>query len=654
MEKYRLRGQITVLASLVLGILTVLAVVCVKSVVSNMALLQANEAVYLGVESVFSEYVRPLFDRYAVFGFECKEKEEFKQKLEEYMSYNLDYEKGLPVLRSVFFKIQTDATEVTVLKKVSDEEGRIFARQIKEYMLYAAPVQLVESWMPIVTNTNDNQAAQKAYEDYLGVVRYAAQIDEQIMNIIECIDVIRANTIAGQLKRLDTELVLIQAAYYSPESMGMIKDKGFAAILKQIIKDASDLEKRLGQIPQYICEIEQCCEELKKRAQTALEHLDQNRGRLSDILYSAYKEQYEEFVQYQDKIQVIDIERIQEGVESNLDVLHEFSGIEAMKKVKLTISNLQSVSGQIHAWQDVIMKMDYDNLTHSYEGTGYQLSGSENILENIITLIDEGLMGLVVPRDRAVSEKFLSYTGLASESVVLESYADAYNIFSDEDIAGDILFNEYVLDTFCCFTDKAEDGTRSLEYEAEYILNGSRKDKENIQGVISQLVLTRSGFNLACLICDSKRKSEAYGLSSTVLGFTGSYGVITLGQCLVMYSWAYAESVNDVKILLNGGQVAVDKIPANWVMELSDVLTLNFKGGTGQANGLDYKGYLRILLYLCGREKKYYRTMDMVEVGMEDLGYANIRLSQLYSQAVGKVKLNIFGMQYCQEFQYGY
>lgn len=654
MGKYRLCGQITVLASLILGVTAVLAVVCVRSVVFNMSLLRVNESVNLGVESVFSEYLRPLFERYQIFGFQCDGENDFTSKLSEYMSYNLDCEKGLPLWKTTFFKLKEKEIQIDELKKLTDEEGKIFANQVTDYMRYAAPVEVIEKWTKVLENVGDTKAAEEAFEEYMEVVEYAAQIDEQVMEIVQKIDRVRENRILENMKRLDTELVLINMAYYSPQSMGVIKSDGYYRILDEILRENKNLQQILNSFPGDFQKIEELCEKLKEKSGQALKSLQQRKKRLAKELYEAYEESYAEFENYQNRILAVDKEGILAAAQGNLPVLAEAYGIESLLKIPPDIGNLQAISNEIHIWEKVIEEFDYGGFVHQYEGQVYEKGNAMGTVSRIKQLLTDGVLSFVLPRGSVISGKRISYTNLASKTEGIKMGSDYMGAVSDIHILEDILFNEYVMGHFDSYTDTVTQPTASVQYEVEYVICGKTKDRENLEDVINHLVLVRSGFNLAHILADVEKKAETKAYGVMLLGFTGSPAIIRLGQCLLMSAWAYGEAINDVGILMKGGKISLTKTNANWNTTFNEVITLNFKMEPKQQGELSYEDYLRILLFLSNRKKKYYRTMDMVEVGMEDAGYKNVRLSEMYCVCKGSVLFRINEMNYEQKFEYGY
>ena len=84
----------------------------------------------------------------------------------------------------------------------------------------------------------------------------------------------------------------------------------------------------------------------------------------------------------------------------------------------------------------------------------------------------------------------------------------------------------------------------------------------------------------------------------------------------MLLAWAFAESVLDVRLLLNGKRVAFQKDAATWKLSLSGALELEDLSGLDEAedaDGLLYRDYLGILLTLTGREKRILRSLDAIE-----------------------------------------
>lgn len=71
-----------------------------------------------------------------------------------------------------------------------------------------------------------------------------------------------------------------------------------------------------------------------------------------------------------------------------------------------------------------------------------------------------------------------------------------------------------------------------------------------------------------------------------------------------MTVWALGEALADVRCLLEGGKVPLVKSSSQWKLDLQGLLDLGAKGrlpdgigkGEKEEDGLDHKGYLRLML----------------------------------------------------------
>ena len=196
-----------------------------------------------------------------------------------------------------------------------------------------------------------------------------------------------------------------------------------------------------------------------------------------------------------------------------------------------------------------------------------------------------------------------------------------------------VIVNFYLEDVFNDFLDmqdgrkKTADHNTALDYEMEYILNGMPSDRENLENTFTSIAIIRMLSNLVYLY--------TYGYEDTALEQAAislaAYSLPVVGQViklLLMLCWSAAESVVDVSALVDGGKVPLIKDAASWNLSLDDLGRLATEGGTagryarGSSHGLDYKGYLRLLLMLTPTQKKLVRGLQLME--------KNIRLCSGY------------------------
>lgn len=223
---------------------------------------------------------------------------------------------------------------------------------------------------------------------------------------------------------------------------------------------------------------------------------------------------------------------------------------------------------------------------------------------------------LVLGTSADVSEKELDGTSLVSSrgaqsGVGIIDVPEGLDTFETG-----IIYNEYILTHFGNYTDPEREG--SVEYQAEYILQGKPSDRENIEDMITKLLLAREASNLVFLYSSPTKSAElgaAAEAISILLYIPFAEPVI---KALLASGWAFCESVVDVRALLRGKRIPFIKSDDNWQVQLASIPDLLTEGGidnlTGNdGNGMNYTDYLRILLAVSDRQTHISRSLDLVE-----------------------------------------
>ncbi|MDO5402774.1 MAG: DUF5702 domain-containing protein, partial [Eubacteriales bacterium] len=286
--------------------------------------------------------------------------------------------------------------------------------------------------------------------------------------------------------------------------------------------------------------------------------------------------------------------------------------------------------------------IDNSNLRFDYSGIDFsKKSEGLSAVKRIYSTLTDGLLKLVL-EDKAVSEKELTVNDLASQ--FSGEYSKEGGVISEAlDTA---LYDEYILRRFKTYTDMLEDdgsynekaaGTDLLEYSVEYILCGEDSDTKNLKETMLRLSLIREGMNLAYLITDSEKKTQAFTLAASLLGFTGSMAVIKGGQYLILTVWAYGETIMDLRQLYSGGAVEFVKNKGNWQLTLENLLAMDFKTQQKKkSSGPDYRDYLRMLLFIENRVEKNYQVMGAMELRIIGQGNTDFRMRDYIFSASGQ------------------
>lgn len=194
-------------------------------------------------------------------------------------------------------------------------------------------------------------------------------------------------------------------------------------------------------------------------------------------------------------------------------------------------------------------------------------------------------------------------------------------------VSDELIFNEYLIRKCGKYTNPKKTG--ALQYQLEYILIGRDNDVENLKAVVNKLLLLRETANVVYLFSDSGKMAEAEALALAVTSAIALPELTELVKISLIFAWAYAESVYDVKMLLQGGKIPLMKDNESWHYSISGML--DFASDTvvdvENSRGISYEEYLRVFLAIENVEIKTNRAMDIIEMDVRKCpGNAYFRL----------------------------
>lgn len=252
------------------------------------------------------------------------------------------------------------------------------------------------------------------------------------------------------------------------------------------------------------------------------------------------------------------------------------------------------------------------------------LQGAVPIPEDFVNPIEEvkaakgkGILTLAVPQGKEISAAVQAKASMVSGRTLEKGMGvPAYDSSCDTWTA-DLMFNEYLMRHFGCFTEMKSDP--GLQYQLEYILQGKESDLENLKGVVNRLLLIREASNLLYLYQDEGKRAQAQMTALILASLFGAPQGAKALEPVLLVCWAFGESVLDLRELLDGGKVPLMKSDSSWQLSVTD-LPKFLQGADAlrkeQEDGLEYKDYLRILLLMKDSEDKTVRCMDMMEMAI--------------------------------------
>ncbi len=190
-----------------------------------------------------------------------------------------------------------------------------------------------------------------------------------------------------------------------------------------------------------------------------------------------------------------------------------------------------------------------------------------------------------------------------------------------------ILFHEYILDKCSRYTDVLDKSL--LKYQTEYIIGGKDNDEENLKSIVYRLLLIREAANAIYLLSDSAKMAEIETVSSILSLVCMVPEIEPLVRYSILFAWAYVESVQDVRNLLDKKRVPLMKNESTWNTKLFHMTEYQkyLADGDSEGEGMSYEDYLRVFLCMTDETKVTMRLADVMEMDIRrTAGNENFRL----------------------------
>jgi len=295
----------------------------------------------------------------------------------------------------------------------------------------------------------------------------------------------------------------------------------------------------------------------------------------------------------------------------------------------------------------------YENVVKNYEdeddvieSEAYQWDGAWN---NFIS-------SMAIPSNRVMSARQINLASVPSHR---ELSVGAGKAKGNE---GQILQKQWFISYLCEYLKNAQEMLSTerpggyLDYQLEYVICGKASDQENLNQVILDLLLIREGTNYAFLLTHPNLSKKAGTLAKLLVGLTGNAALIEGVKHLIMLSWAYGESLVEVRQLLEGYELSMVKAESDWQVPLHGLLLLILNPGkydnqVGDQKGFSYESFLRILLTAKSKETLAMRSLDIIEGELQQIdGCEKIHLDH----CVEKLTMEVWFQDIYLERTYGY
>lgn len=236
----------------------------------------------------------------------------------------------------------------------------------------------------------------------------------------------------------------------------------------------------------------------------------------------------------------------------------------------------------------------------------------ENPAAELLEIRRRGILRWVVKNEETISAK-----GILPEQYVSYRYGtgdiNTGNMASKETLSlyERLIFQEYVLQYGGCYTNVKENA--GLDYQIEYLLFGTGSDTENLRKTAAAICGMREVANMIYLMGASEKREMVKGAAALLAAALLVPEAEAVFEAILLIAWSFWESMQDTKIIMEGGRVPLLKDEDTWNCSLDNVFDLH-AGSEEEARGLTYRDYLRIFLYFAELERITYRFMDLMEM----------------------------------------
>lgn len=668
-----LDGGITIFLSIIMLFIFALIGTLIESARVSVANTKIIQTAQISLNSVFSEYAKEVFNDYGILLL-WKDENEIISEVNKYLSKNINYKNDYVQRKNDLLGIKINKIELSDVKYSINNNGEDMANQIYEYMKYRIAGDAVDLLLNKCNLLSQGKKVEEFFDKVNNCTKKFSEIEESVADIKKKVDNIKEMTKQPKeyIEELKEKLNMIRQI---DKEVKIKKEQGKIDKIEieqesvkknQLFEEFKDIymtyTNNKDLLNYYLTEINnksniyfQSVNESAELINNLYYDLDEKRESIDNEIYEILKNEVQE-LENQVSNQKIDAYKVRENYSYTIDYYNKMQLVsEKMTQIKndmdgilynnLMLSQLDSnidyvgcFLSELEAAELSYQNVDIKDLNIHYYVQETKKSES-NLLDYVEKIMNNDWLSIITDN---ISEKKIDSTMLPDISANSAIWSELS--FSEQSIRK-ALMGQYILDFFYCYTDqneiKKED--RLLDYEIEYILGGFQNDKENLSYVVKRIISIREGFNLIYLFKNADCREKAYLLAAALVGFTGMPLVIRLTQLLVMGAWAYAESLMDVKDLLNGYSVNLFKSEKDWHLSLDEIWTISDKDGKNKSSsgGFTYKDYLRFLLFIESTGKQTFGIMEMIQLNISNRYNDSFKIRQCVLGVTVKIECRV-------------
>ena len=587
-------ASITVFLSLSFVLIAALILTITESARTIAQKYYMQTALNSAMESLFSEFHRPLWENYRIYALEFRDDNLLKEELQSFIKPYSDARNLFPA------KIEKDGFSFTGRGLLS--ESHYFEEEILEYMPALLAKDCIEflgekkNGTDIPSILEEASIKEKEADSIQRLQEKYALNHYDVEYLEDCI-----NNIDRFCKKTET---LKHYALYSLQTHDA----------SLFFSYSSSLKATLNSLKNTVNSYDARADLLKSKVEALWNDFSAEKENLEEDGIAAIETQLKSYDNYLDdggrvrqKIdgfpaQCENLDSAIEGIEENVRRFQEYieEERERRRKRKKEEEDYDEDNGlqaeidnfyndTISTWQALTMPVYGEAVTQINKK-------NKRILESIHDIGKKKLLELLLPSGKECPS-------------TEESFSSA--LFSTESAANPIqvgLLGEYSLRFFHSY--HKEESAHTTPYsnakglEVEYLLHGKKSDYENLSAQVTSLLAFRESMNFIHIMSDPEKLEAVEEFVTSFLAITANPVVIAVFSAFVIGIWAFAQSLLDVKELLNDERVPLMHSLESWSLSLNHLLDfLSYLSGEEiprENIGLSYEDYLRISLFTKG------------------------------------------------------
>ena len=570
----RQKGSITVFLSLILVCVSALIFALLESARTAGVRYYLQTAADAAMDSLYSNFHKELWENYRLILYEGVDEQTVEK---DYMRYVKDY-----IDNSNIYRLDDPKAEVMDLRRITDDSAFWFEKELTEYMKYnlvdfSGSVESFEEAKKDVEQANIMRNITMAYG---GHTKEAVKVEKSLMRITESL-----NNISSAKSELE--------AYIAAQD-----EEGCRASLMTIESEADSLSDKLKLYEEAADNFEESLSNTESELKEEWEKLTSENKELFEEGSGDYRNYSTKDKERRTEV----ITKVEAAKENSQNMAERYELIDSIAELDAD-EDADEIEDK---WGILELSCNDINTPVIDSAHGIADENREESLESMMDFLSGDIISLVLPSDRYLS------LGSVDKASFPSSLTNNISV-KESDPVDNLLLNEYSARFFADFSDNTD---KEFAYELEYIYAGFDTDKANLSATLTDILALRTGLNYIHILSDSEKMEQVNNLAINIAGTAGFVELSVLISFLILSVWSLAESVADIKALLNKEKVAFFKTEEDWRLGLDSLMNSPksvLDDMDKKESGLDYESYTKYLLLMIDSNLRDYRMMDMMQ-----------------------------------------